>query len=304
MKILLAILFAFSMNMNAKNSNDIYNKSNSKNEIDKTSEEALWHKANQLFKQSNYSKAAKILMQIEELYPSSSRIKDVLFLASKSFLLCKQYKKAIEAAELLKELDASYKEHSIDDVLIQSYYALLRSPERENPTLRMTLALADKHPKKYHRIRQKCIDILAYADLKTGLLYAKKDNYIISLKYYGNIIREYKESAFTSEAYFRCVEIFHHLGLTKDKNQCIKILAIKYSKSEWYQKAIGLKDGGSKCEKIMSNNIKNNSQSTINETEKSYNVYMKDRKDEKKMKEKEAQKYKPRKTKKNQEIKI
>ena len=47
-------------------------------------------------------------------------------------------------------------------------------------------------------------------------------------------------SAFTDEAYFRCIEIFNHLGLQTDKNQCIRILALKYPHSQWYKKAIEL----------------------------------------------------------------
>ncbi len=207
--------------------------------ISKTENE-LWDKANTLFKKSRYNESAKILMEIEDLYPASPRIKQVLFLASKSFFLGKIYIKAIETAELLKELDLQYSNDDVDEILIKSYYALLQRPERENKNLNLIINLSDKNPKKYNQIRQRCTDILAYDSLATGLMYSKKGNHLVALKYYGEIIKKYNTSNFTAEAYFRCAEIFHHLKLEKDANACIKILSMKHKKSIWYANVLKL----------------------------------------------------------------
>ncbi len=207
------------------------------------SEEKIWIKANNLFKQSQYSAAAKTFLQIEEMYPASPKLKNALLLATKSFFLSKNYIKAIETTELLKELDYQYSEkHNVDDILIKSYAALLKRPERENKDLPLILSLSKNKSSKYKEIRQKCINILAYDNLNKGLLYSKRGAYLVSLKYYGKIIKEYPNSNFTPEAYFRCAEIFNHLKLIQDKNQCIKALSIKFKSSTWHNNATKLRE--------------------------------------------------------------
>ncbi len=209
--------------------------------ISADTEQSLWIKANDLFKMSKYSAAAKTFLKIEDLYPASPKLKQALLFAAKSFFLSKNYVKTIEIADLLKELDPQYSEkNNVDELLINSYYKLLQRPERENKYLNLIMNLSDKDSAKYKQIRQKCIDILAYDNLTKGLLYSQKGSHIVALKYYGKIILDHHQSNFTAEAYFRCAEIFHHLNLISDRDKCIKALSIRYSASTWHDEAIRL----------------------------------------------------------------
>ncbi|WP_303489294.1 outer membrane protein assembly factor BamD [Candidatus Nesciobacter abundans] len=214
----------------------------SSDQKDKVSDlQKIWLNAEDLLKRKKYSQAAEKYLEIEENYPTSSKAKYAILKAAKSFYNAKEYEKSLEAARVLKSIFPIFSgEMDVNSIIIKCLYKKIRDVGRDNSEISEILELIPLSKSNHSEIRSKCINILAYQNFQLGIFYSKKGNPIVSLKYYGKIIKEYSKSDYVQESLFRCAEIFQNIGSKRDKERILKYFEMKYPKSKWYVEAKNL----------------------------------------------------------------
>tara|TARA_B100000902_G_C27087487_1_gene802120 strand:- start:17 stop:847 length:831 start_codon:yes stop_codon:yes gene_type:complete len=80
-------------------------------------------------------------------------------------------------------------------------------------------------------------DILAAKEMYIGRHYLKKEKWIASINRFKNVVEDYDQTIFITEALHRLVEINYNLGLIKESQKYANILGYNYQSSEWYKKS-------------------------------------------------------------------
>ena len=80
-------------------------------------------------------------------------------------------------------------------------------------------------------------DILAAKEMYIGRHYLKKEKWIASINRFKNVVEDYDQTIFVTEALHRLVEINYNLGLIEESQKYANILGYNYQSSEWYKKS-------------------------------------------------------------------
>ena len=80
-------------------------------------------------------------------------------------------------------------------------------------------------------------DILAAKEMYIGRHYLKKEKWIAAINRFKNVVEDYDQTIFITEALHRLVEINYNLGLIKESQKYANILGYNYQSSEWYKKS-------------------------------------------------------------------
>ena len=70
-----------------------------------------------------------------------------------------------------------------------------------------------------------------------GRHYLKKEKWIASINRFKNVVEEYDQTIFVTEALHRLVEINYNLGLIEESEKYANILGYNYQSSDWYKKS-------------------------------------------------------------------
>lgn len=80
-------------------------------------------------------------------------------------------------------------------------------------------------------------DHLAGQEMAVGRFYLNQKNYLSALNRFSAVVKDYQTTPQIEEALYRLVEIYTILGLKEDAAKPLKVLALNYPQSVWYQRA-------------------------------------------------------------------
>jgi len=80
-------------------------------------------------------------------------------------------------------------------------------------------------------------DILAAKEMYIGRHYLKKEKWIAAINRFKNVVINYDETIFVTEALHRLVEINYAIGLIEESQKYANVLGYNYLSNDWYKKS-------------------------------------------------------------------
>ena len=112
-------------------------------------------------------------------------------------------------------------------------------------------------------------DILAAKEMYIGRHYLKKEKWIASINRFKNVVDDYDQTIFVTEALHRLVEINYNLGLIEESQKYAKILGYNYQSSDWYKRSYKIFNEDYSIQ--ITKNIKKDKKGVLNKFKKLFN---------------------------------
>jgi len=191
--------------------------------------------------------AAKKFLEAELLFPQSEWAPKSALMASYSYYLQNYYKEAILNLERFLITYPNSKNLVYAHYLIAiCYYETIEGEKRDSAPLLQA-------KKKFEYIEQNfpntdfaldskfklgvIKDILAAKEMYIGRHYLKKEKWIAAINRFKNVVINYDETIFVTEALHRLVEINYAIGLIEESQKYANVLGYNYLSNDWYKKS-------------------------------------------------------------------
>ena len=80
-------------------------------------------------------------------------------------------------------------------------------------------------------------DHLAGQEMEVGRFYLNQKNYLSALNRFSEVVNNYQTTGHIEEALYRQAEVYKTLGLNKEVQDVVKVLAHNYPDSKWNKRA-------------------------------------------------------------------
>ena len=191
--------------------------------------------------------AAKKFLEAELLFPQSVWAPRSALMASYSYYLQNFYPEAISNLERFLITYPSSKDLVYAHYLIAiCYYETIEGEKRDSAPI-------FKAKEKFKYITKNfpntdfaldaefklgvIEDILAAKEMYIGRHYLKKGKWISAINRFKNVVEDYDETIFVTEALHRLVEVNYNIGLIEESQKYANILGYNYQSSDWYKKS-------------------------------------------------------------------
>lgn len=191
--------------------------------------------------------AAKKFLEAELLFPQSVWAPRSALMASYSYYLQNFYPEAISNLERFLMTYPSSKDLVYAHYLIAiCYYETIEGEKRDSAPI-------FKAKEKFKYITKNfpntdfaldaefklgvIEDILAAKEMYIGRHYLKKGKWISAINRFKNVVEDYDETIFVTEALHRLVEVNYNIGLIEESQKYANILGYNYQSSNWYKKS-------------------------------------------------------------------
>ncbi len=191
--------------------------------------------------------AAKKFLEAELLFPQSEWAPRSVLMASYSYYVQNYYTEALSNLERFLITYPNSKNVVYAHYLIaMCYYETIEGEMKDSaPIIKAKekfVYVSENFPDTDFALDAKfkldlIEDILAAKEMYIGRHYLKKQKWIASINRFKNVVEEYDQTIFITEALHRLVEINYNLGLIEESQKYAKILGYNYQSSEWYKKS-------------------------------------------------------------------
>jgi outer membrane protein assembly factor BamD len=191
--------------------------------------------------------AAKKFLEAELLFPQSEWAPRSVLMASYSYYLQNYYTEALSNLERYLITYPNSKDIVYAHYLIaMCYYETIEGEMKDSAPIfkaKDKFAYISKNfPNTDFALDSKfkldlIEDILAAKEMYIGRHYLKKEKWIASINRFKNVVEEYDQTIFVTEALHRLVEINYNLGLIEESEKYANILGYNYQSSDWYKKS-------------------------------------------------------------------
>jgi outer membrane protein assembly factor BamD len=211
---------------------------------EKTAQE-LYNDALYYLKGGVYDIAGQDFEKIEDEYPFSQEAKDGLIMSAYSYYKNKSYNDSlriidyyIQSNPLDKNLDYLYYLKALNfydrisstkkarGVTENADYALLELMRRFPNTKYATDGINRKKTTETY---------LSGNEMEVGIFYLKNKNNIGAMNHFNYIIKNFPNSNFIPESYYRLTEIYLMLGMNKEAKNTFKVLKNDYNNTKWFK---------------------------------------------------------------------
>ena len=195
----------------------------------------------------DYFFASKKFLEAELLYPQSKWAAKSALMASYSFYLQDFY------AEALNNLERYILTYPKDENMAYArfliaicYYESVVDEKRDTDALinakKKFEFVLKNYPTTDFALDSKfkldlILDMLAAKEMYIGRHYLKKGKWISAINRFKNVVEDYDETIFVTEALHRLVEVNYNIGLIEESQKYANILGYNYQSSNWYKKS-------------------------------------------------------------------
>ena len=208
---------------------------------------SAYYEAYDSLNQGDLYHAAKKFLEAELLFPQSEWAPRSVLMASYSYYLQNYYTEALSNLERYLITYPNSKDIVYAHYLIaMCYYETIEGEMKDSAPIFKAkdkfAYISNNFPNTDFALDSKfkldlIEDILAAKEMYIGRHYLKKEKWIASINRFKNVVEEYDQTIFVTEALHRLVEINYNLGLIEESEKYANILGYNYQSSDWYKKS-------------------------------------------------------------------
>ncbi len=208
---------------------------------------SAYYEAYDSLNQGDTYHAAKKFLEAELLFPQSEWAPRSVLMASYSYYLQNYYTEALSNLERFLITYPNSKDIVYAHYLIaMCYYETIEGEMKDSAPIFKAKDKFDYISKNFpntdfaldSKFKLDLIeDILAAKEMYIGRHYLKKEKWIASINRFKNVVEDYDQTIFVTEALHRLVEINYNLGLIDESQKYANILGYNYQSSDWYKKS-------------------------------------------------------------------
>ena len=217
-------------------------------DLSKMSAEELYNLGYDQMQDTAWSKAATTFEKLELEHPYSAWATKAKLMSAYAYYRDEKYDDAVIALDRFIHYHPGNKDAAYAYYMkgLCYYDQIVGSQKDQDNTARAKEAFAqliarfdDSEYAKDAKAKMNLInDHLAGQEMEVGRFYLKQKNYLAALNRFSEVVKEYQTTPQIEEALYRLVEVYTILGLPDDAAKPLKVLAINYPDSIWYQKAL------------------------------------------------------------------
>lgn len=222
-----------------------------KNVDENKSAEELYNTGYKLLNKTSYPRAAEKFEKVELQHPYSQWAVKSKLMGAYAYYKDQKYDDAIMSLDRFIKYHPGNKDISYAYYLkAMCYYEQVGGVEKDQRNTEMALnalhQVIVRFPNTdYAKDAALKIDLtndhLAGQEMEIGRFYLHQKNYLSALNRFSVVVNHYQTTSHIEEALYRQAEIYTALGLSKEKEDAIKVLGHNYPDSKWYKEALQLK---------------------------------------------------------------
>ena len=211
--------------------------------------------------------AAKKFNEAEILYPQSEWAPKSSLMAAYAYYSQDYYLDSIAELERFKKVYPKHKDLDYANYLLAiCYYEQIVDEKKDLNSIKNAKAhfnfLITNYPNSEYSLDAEfkidyINEILASKEMYVGRYYFDKKKWIPAINRFRVVVDDYDRTIYVEEALFRLVEIYYILGLDQEAQKYANILGYNYNSSKWYEKSYSLFDKNYKIEKKKKNKKEN-----------------------------------------------
>lgn len=203
-----------------------------------------------LYKNRQFSAAAKTFEKIPYLFPYSPFIKNAHIMAAYSYYVAEDKVNAGTAVDVFLSL------YPNDPLAPYALYLRGMSYFEQIEDVRRDQSLTQESLKSFQQLigafpnsvyakdatakRELLLDQLAGKEMTVGRFYLYRGEYVAALGRFKSVLDDFNRTSHTPEALARMVEIYLNLGVREEAKRYAILLGNNYQASDWYQYAYDL----------------------------------------------------------------
>lgn len=210
--------------------------------------EDLYDQAYAEMEQTSWSKAASTFEQIELEHPYSKLAAKAKLMSAYAYYKGEKYDDAILSLDRFiryhpgnKDIDYAYymKGMCYYDQIVGSEKAQENTLKAEEAFNQVIVRFPQSKYAQDAKGKMALIrDHMAGHEMEIGRYYLSEKNYLSALNRFATVVKDFQTTPQIEEALYRQVEVYTILGLKKEAEESLNILAHNYPQSVWYKRAV------------------------------------------------------------------